>query len=205
MKKPLILLLFLFSINTRAGNFNQFFPRIIRAEGVRFTITQYDNGGATKFGITLMTYKDYCRSQLSFCDKNGDRVLNAFDLSLTTLNDVKPIYKQNYWNRVKADEVQNQAVAEILTDIVINCGFKQGSNHIKFVQKSLKIKPTGLLDKRTISKINKANSRKVYLTIYKYRNGYYKKIGVGKQGKFLKGWLNRIQNLKKEHEKLHYI
>ena len=205
MKKPLILLLFLFSINTRAGNFNQFFPRIIRAEGVRFTITQYDKGGATKFGITLMTYKDYCRSQLSFCDKNGDRVLNAFDLSLTTLNDVKPIYKQNYWNRVNADQIKNQALAEVLTDIVINCGFKQGKKHIKFIQKLLKIKQTGFLDKRTIAKINNSNARVIYIGIFNYRNDYYTILGVGSQKKFKFGWLNRIKNLKKEHEKLHYI
>ena len=205
MKKLLILLLFLFSIHVRAGNFNLYFPHIIQAEGVKFTITQYDRGGATKFGITLMTYKDYCRSQLSFCDKNGDRILNAFDLSLTTLNDVKPIYKQNYWNRVKADMIKNQALAEALTDIVINCGFKQGSNHIKFVQKSLKIKPTGLLDSKTIRKINSSSAKKIYITIYEYRQGYYRKIGKGKQSKFLKGWLNRVINLKKQHEKLHYI
>ena len=205
IRKPLILLFFLFSIHTRAGNFNLFFPHIIQAEGVKFTITQYDRGGATKFGITLMTYKDYCKSQLTFCDKNGDRILNAFDLSLTTLNDVKPIYRKNYWNRVKADLIQNQALAEAITDIVINCGFKQGQKHIQAVQRFIKVKPDGILGIKTIEKINKANARKVYLIIYEYRVRYYTKLGVGNQKKFKQGWLNRILNLKKQHEKLNYI
>lgn len=205
MKKTAIFLFFLFSIHVRAGNFNLYFPHIIQAEGVKFTITQYDRGGATKFGITLMTYKDYCRSQLTFCDKNGDRILNAFDLSLTTLNDVKPIYLKNYWNRVKADQIKNQALAEALTDIVINCGFVQGKRHIQAVQKFIKVKQDGVLGIKTIQKINSGNAREIYILIFKYRLNYYNRLGVGKQSKFKQGWKNRVTNLKKTHEKLHYI
>lgn len=205
MKKTAIFLFFLFSIHVRAGNFNLYFPHIIQAEGVKFTITQYDRGGATKFGITLMTYKDYCKSQLTFCDKNNDRILNAFDLSLTTLNDVKPIYQKNYWNRVKADLIKNQALAEALTDIVINCGFVQGKKHIKAIQRFIKVKPDGVLGIATITKLNNSNARQVYIFIFNYRIGYYTRLGVGDQKHFKEGWKNRVKNLKKTHEKLHYI
>lgn len=57
MFKFLIYLLFIISFNAQSADFELFFPHLIRVEGTFFTVTQYDVGGATKFGVTYSVYK----------------------------------------------------------------------------------------------------------------------------------------------------
>ncbi len=188
--------------------FDPFYPRIIQSEGIYFVMIQYDRGGATKFGVTLVVYDKWCnKTKLIYvvCDKDKNGKIDANDLRLTTLNDMKPIYQRQYWDFFRLSEVKNQAVAEIISDMIINCGTGKDDKHIKVIQKYLGIQQDGIIGSKMLKKLNQANQSKLYHYIYTYRAGYYRKIGVGKQSKFLKGWLNRISKLKQLHHNEKYL
>jgi lysozyme family protein len=206
MKVFIIILLSILSITSSCfgAEFEKYFPHLIKSEGTLFTVTQYDRGGATKFGITLRTYNIWCNSEISMfarnCDKDMNGRLNANDLRLTTLDDVRPIYKLMYWDLVKADRIENQAIAELVADMAINCGTGYRNQHIKAIQKFIGVKSDGRIGPKTIEALNNTEPSKLYKYIFKYRKSFYQRLGHGNQRKFVRGWLNRINNLKKIHQ-----
>lgn len=205
MKIIKILTFILCSFVCRAADFEQFFPHVIKVEGVLFTVTQYDRGGATKFGVTYATYKTWCKGkpvEISPCDKDKNGRLTTNDLRLTVLQDVKPIYKSCYWDAVKADEIIHQNVAELLVDYIINsgCGYKNAN--IKAFQKLVGVKADGKIGAKTLKAVNDADPVKLYSKLYKYRRSYYKKIAKGNQKGFLKGWKNRLSTLQSIHNQI---
>lgn len=205
MRIAILLLILSITTSCFGADFEKYFPHLIKSEGVLFTVTQYDRGGATKFGVTLSTYKMWCNSNLITiaekpCDKDGNGKLNANDLRITTIDDVKPIYRKIYWDLVKADRIQNQAIAEIIVDMAINCGTGYRNQHIKAIQKFAGVKADGRIGEKTIAAINNSEPSKLYNYIFKYRKGFYQRLGQGSQRKFVRGWLNRIHNLKQIHQ-----
>lgn len=204
----MLCLLVMLNTNIWAARFVLFFPHLIKAEGLYFVIVQYDKGGATKFGITISTYMMWCNQTTLIwigCDKDQNGKLTDNDLRLTTLNDVRPIYQKQYWDAYRLSEIHNQAIAEIISDMIVNCGTGVKNKHIKAIQNYLKLEPDGVIGTKTIAKINKVNAKNLYNFIYEYRKAHYLKIGVGKQKKFLKGWLNRLSTSKQIHEHEKYI
>lgn len=206
MKFKLLLLILFCANSVKGADFEKYFPHLIKSEGILFTVTQYDRGGATKYGVTMGTYKIWCNSKLVKiqCDKNKDGALTSDDLRSTTLDDVRPIYKKLYWDLVRADEIKSQGIAELIGDMTINCGTGFRNQHIKSIQRFVGVNQDGVIGTKTIKAINKAHQLKLYNHIFKYRSDFYKKVGRGNQKKFVNGWLNRINNLKSihKHEKL---
>lgn len=198
-----IVFFLLLSNGIRGADFEKFFPTLIRLEGIMFTVTQYDRGGATKFGVTLRRYKQYCaykKIEVLVCDKNKDGKVDERDLQVTVLKDVKPIYHEAYWDAVKASDFRRQSVAELYVDLIVNSGFGKDFQHVKALQRIVRVEPDGKIGKRTIAAINKSPPKQLYNKLYNYRLNFYYKIAVGTQKKFLKGWKNRLIKLKTKHQ-----
>lgn len=85
-----------------------------------------DVGGATNKGITIATWR------LHGCDNDGDGDIDADDLRIITNEQWMEIFKCQYWDRWKADEIENQSIANIVVDWV----WASGVHGIKQVQKS---------------------------------------------------------------------
>lgn len=187
----------------KAADFERFFPHVIQVEGIMFTVTKYDKGGATKFGVTYATFKTWCKGrivEIAPCDKDLNGRITVNDLRLTVLQDVKPIYKSCYWDAVKADEIKHQDVAELLVDYLINSGCGYKNSNIKAIQKIVGVKADGKIGAKTLKAINDSDPTKLYNSLYKYRLNYYHSIAHGTQKKFLKGWKNRLVTLKSIHK-----
>ena len=204
MVKFLTYLLVIISFNAQSADFDLFFPHLIHVEGTFFTVTQYDVGGATKFGVTYAVYKTWCHGKvvvIAPCDKDGNGYITTNDLRLTVLKDVKPIYKSHYWNICKADLIDNQAVAENIVDMIVHCGMGRNRQHIKAIQRIVGVVQDGKIGPRTLRAINQGNSLKIYDDLTKYRKSFYKKLTLKKrsQKKFLKGWYKRLLILKQIH------
>lgn len=204
MFKILTYLLIFLSFTAQSADFEIFFPHLIRVEGTFFTVTQYDAGGATKFGVTYSIYKTWCNGKIIEivpCDKDSDGKITTNDLRLTVLRDVKPIYKRQYWDICKADMIDNQAVAELLVDMIVHCGTGNGKQHIKAMQRIVGVRQDGMIGPKTLKAINQGNSSKIYHDLSKYRKSFYKKLTLRKrsQKKFLKGWYKRLSILNLIH------
>lgn len=169
------------------ANINKLVPIIFKWEG-GWSNHKDDKGGATNCGITLSTWK----SQGYDKDKDGDIDVN--DLKLVTKQDVIDLLKKNYWNRWKADTINNQSIANLLVDWVWNSGV----HGIKIPQRILSVTVDGLVGSKTIDKLNKSNQETLFNKLKQARMEFF--INITKNDKsqlvFLKGWLNRLNDFK---------
>lgn len=158
-------------------------PFILSWETDKYTNRKNDNGGPTKYGITLATWR-----KVGY-DKNGDGVLNEEDVKLLTEEDFHRVFKENYWNACKADKIQDQSVANMLVDFAYNSGVNKAVKHLQLV---LGITADGIIGNKTLYAINKSNGERLFKAFKKDRKAYLKRIAVGYQKGFLKGWLRRL-------------
>lgn len=102
------------------ANFDKALIKILRHEGVTLSSSGYpvpgktgyvnhpdDPGGETNYGITRAVAQEY-----------GYRGLMK-DIPFTM---VKEIYRKRYWDRLFADAIGAQEIAEELFDTAVNCG-----------------------------------------------------------------------------------
>ena len=161
-------------------------PFILSWEG-GFANVPGDRGGATKYGVTISTWK------AQGYDKDGDGDIDVNDLKLITPEDAMRICRLNFWNRWKADQINNQSIANILVDWVWGSG-KYG---ITIPQQMLGVKPDGVVGPKTIAALNAQNPRDFFYKLWQRRKKYLYDICVNRPAnyKFLDGWLNRLQGI----------
>lgn len=158
-----------------------------RARKKGFANDPLDNGGATQTGVTLATYKDYCK-------KNGisePTVENLKNIPYTTWRD---ILKSMYWDRWQADKINSQAVANMLVDWV----WASGKWGIRKPQELLGVKVDGIVGNKTLAAVNGRGEIVLFYQLREQRLAYHERIvnGNPSQGKFLKGWNNRVMDLR---------
>jgi lysozyme family protein len=166
------------------AEFKEYAPKLLEIEG-GFVDHPEDRGGVTNLGITLTTYRQYCGQ-----DKTIKDLLN---MSYGTWCN---IMKDLYWDKCLADQIENQAVAEITVDWCVNSGL-QG---LRKVQEIAGVKPDGIAGPKTLAAINGSDPKELFDRIMAARNLFYENI-VKKnpsQRVFLKGWKNRLGKFKFE-------
>ena len=76
------------------SNFDECLKLILHHEG-GYVNHPKDPGGETNMGVTKRVYEKWCM----------ENDLQQKDMKDLEFNDVAPIYKENYWDRVKADQL----------------------------------------------------------------------------------------------------
>lgn len=187
---------------------NVLLPFILKWEG-GFVNDPADAGGATNKGVTIGTWR-----QVGY-DKDGDGDIDVQDLKLLSNDDVRDrVLKPHYWNRWKADNIQSQKIANILVDWV----WGSGKHGIVIPQRLLGVKDDGIVGEKTLSAVNFADPDQLFDAIYKARVDFLNEITqssiakyekkIGRKAteselmkytnkRFLKGWLNRLADIKR--------
>ena len=140
-----------------------------------------DSGGATNKGVTLATFRRF---------KGASAAVD--ELKAITDEDWTAIFKTMYWDKCRADEINSQAVANLIVDWY----WMSGTKAIKYVQRLIGATEDGIVGKQTLARLN-AKGEGLVLPIYNYRKDFYHRIEANRptQKRFLRGWLNRLNAL----------
>ncbi len=146
-----------------------------------------DLGGATMVGVTIATYKEYCR-------KKGYPVPTIDRLRNMTYAQWLDILKTMFWDRWQADKIANQSVAEILVDWV----WASGKYGITIPQKVLGVTVDSVVGPKTMAALNKQNPAQFFARIVAERKAYIDRICTSRpvNNKYKRGWLNRLNAIK---------
>ena len=152
------------------ADFNKAIDKVLVNEG-GYVNNPNDAGGETKFGISKRSYPDV-------------------DIKNLTQLDAKMIYKRDYWDKVKADEIKSDAIAYELFDTAVNMGVRTAS---KLMQGCVGAFIDGYIGKQTLQLINSIDEEKILLRFKLSKVARYVSLVKKrpKNKKFLVGWLNR--------------
>lgn len=118
-------------------NWTQSLAKVLESEG-GFVNHPRDPGGATKYGITKATYENWL----------GRRV-TLDQMKALTVVQVAPIYKANYWDKVRADELPD-GIDLLMFDFAVNAGV---SRAVRIAQKVVGVKADGVIGPVTLGAI----------------------------------------------------
>ena len=160
------------------SNYNECLKIILMHEG-GYVNHPKDPGGETNLGVTKRVYEEW----------GGTKEMK--DL---TLEDVEPIYKKNYWDKIKGDDLPD-GLDLCVFDFGVNAGPGRAA---KFLQKLLGVTQDGGIGPQTLGALQSAiGEDKVTQTremIEKYqsmRQEYYE--GLSTFDTFGKGWTRRVE------------
>ncbi len=167
-----------------------------------------DTGGPTMVGVILSTYKAYCKEK-------GKPVPMVKDLKAMPYEEWFEIFKTRFWDKVKADQIRNQSIA----NLCVNTIWGSGLGYIKTIQQVVGVKPDGMVGPVTLQAINMADQLELFNRLWLRRKKFFldlvdnsvkeyeRKLGRKAterellkytQKRFLKGWLNRLNSFKFE-------
>lgn len=159
-------------------------PFILKWEG-GFVNDKDDLGGATNKGVTLATFRSvYGQGK------------TATDLRNMTDQQWETIFKKHFWDKWRADEIEDQSVANILVDWL----WASGSYGIKIPQRVLGVAVDGIVGAKTIAAVNAKDGNSFFKEVRQERIDFIDRICNSRpqNKKFKKGWLNRINAIKYE-------
>lgn len=94
---------------------------IIREGGDQYTNYPSDEGGPTKFGITLATLHDWRKAPVS-----------AYDVQQLTLSEASKIYRANYFPKW-LEAIPDESAVELFFDDCVNAGVGNLAKHAQSV------------------------------------------------------------------------
>lgn len=164
-----------------AGNFERSLAAVLIHEG-GYVNHPADPGGATNKGVIQRTYDG---------DRNR-RGLPKQSVRLITDAEVKNIYRRQYWNAVRADELP-VGIDYMVFDGAVNSG---PSRSIKWLQKALGVKVDGIMGDATIDAVEQHKDLKTLIArVCELRMGFLKSLNHWPT--FGKGWTSRVSGVKK--------
>ena len=157
-----------------AENYRMCLTTILHHEG-GYVNHPKDPGGETNLGVTKRVDEEW----------GGDK-----DMKDLTVEDVEPIYKKNYWDRVKGDELP-WGLDLCVFDFGVNAGTGRAA---KYLQALVGATQDGAIGPGTLGKVAEYlehNSVETAIVEYQHRRqGYYEALKTF--GTFGRGWTRRV-------------
>jgi lysozyme family protein len=144
-----------------------------------------DSGGPTNFGVTIKTLSEW-----------RGRPVTAEDVKRLEITEAMNILRKKYWDFLRCDEIQNEAVTIVLFDAGVLFG---RSGAVKTLQKALvalgaEIKVDGVMGPKTIAAVNALGGPKLVDIFSGELKNRVRSIVLARpeKQKFVKGWTYRI-------------
>jgi len=141
-----------------------------------------DPGGATMKGVTQRVYDDYRRR------------MNQPQKSVRHISDyeVETIYRQQYWNAVKADDLPD-GLAYCVFDAAVNSGPGRAA---RWLQQALGVKVDGIIGNQTVGAARAANAVDVINRYCDMRLAFMKRLRHWPT--FKNGWTRRVAEVRRQ-------
>ena len=163
------------------ADFTPAFEAMIHDEGgYQLTETAGDRGGQTYAGIARKMNPDWIGWSLV------DR--REFGASLTSM--VRDFYRAKFWNPIRGDEINEQAIAETIFNFAVNTGLGPA---VKLAQVIAGATPDGAIGAKTVELLNQCTAKGFVASYALAKIRRYSDIcnRDRSQSKFLLGWINR--------------
>ena len=151
-------------------NFDECLKMLLHHEG-GYVNHPKDPGGETNLGVTKRVYEKW----------GGTK-----DMKDLTVEDVAPIYKKNYWNRCKCDDLES-GVDWVVFDWAVNSGTGRSA---KAIQKICGASQDGAIGPKTLALIKTQDTEYVIEEFGKIRQNFYESLKTFDT--FGKGWTRRV-------------
>ena len=161
-------------------NFDKAFELLIGHEG-GFTQNPKDAGNWTsgKVGVGVNKGTKYGIASNSYPD---------LDIKNLTLDHAKLIYKRDYWNKVKGDELPISLAFHVF-DMAVNSGVVRG---IKLLQRTVGTIEDGIIGPKTLESLKLMDVNQAIQIYNANRLQFY--TSLSDFSNFGKGWVNRVAN-----------
>ena len=155
------------------SNFDKCLAMLLEHEG-GYVNSKHDRGGMTNLGVTRRVYEDWM-----------DRPVTEQEMRDLTPDDVAPIYKKNYWDRVKGDQLPS-GVDWCAFDWAVNSG---SGRPAKAIQRAVGATQDGAIGNQTLGLIAEKEPKFIIDYVYTVRQSFYESLDDFKH--FGRGWSRR--------------
>lgn len=176
------------------ADYKKLVPFILQAEG-GYVNNAADKGGETNKGITWDVWVSFF----------GDTKTSHNRFIVMMADDWSQIFKSGYWDKCLADAITDQRIANAIADWVWCSGQHFPELDVQKLINTIfnkHLAEDGLFGPATIEALNESEADTFYESLIARRRQYCKDIvsfahakGDDSQDVFLRGWLNRIDNL----------
>ncbi len=144
-----------------------------------------DRGGETYKGITKKYYGKW--DGWAIIDAQEDK--EALDSNKDLQKKVADFYYTYYWHKLKCDQMNDPAIAEMIFSTGVNAGKKLA---VKKMQRILGVTVDGLIGQNTLRALNSVDINKfIYQYVLELIDFYVEISSKGSNHLFLKGWCKR--------------
>jgi len=161
-------------------NWEMAFQMVLKHEG-GYVNNPKDPGGMTNLGVTKKVWEEYVGHSV---DENIMRGL--------TPDMVQPLYKKNYWDRIKGDQLPD-GVDYAAYDLAVNSGVGRAA---KYLQQIAGVPADGIIGPKSLEAIKACPAEEVVDALCDMRLEFLKRLPTWTT--FGKGWERRVVEVKQK-------
>lgn len=165
-------------------NFHDSLIMLLKHEG-GFVNHPRDPGGMTNLGVTKKVYEEWM-----------GREVTEQEMRDLQPKDVRDLYKKNYWDRCKCDDLPSGLDFAVF-DWAVNSGTGRSS---KGVQKACGAEPDGAIGPKTLALVKGQNTQYMIEKFGEIRQNFYESLSTFDT--FGKGWTRRNKETTEEALKM---
>ena len=155
------------------ANFDKCLEMLLHHEGGYIWHAE-DPGGETNLGVTRAVYEQWV----------GRQVMDG-EMKTLTPDDVAPIYKKNYWDKVRGDDLP-AGLDWAAFDWAVNSG---AGRPAKAIQRCVGATQDGAIGPKTLAAIANKEPDKIIEYVHDIRQKFYERLKTFKT--FGRGWTRR--------------
>lgn len=163
-----------------AENWDACFQMVLKHEG-GYVNNPKDPGGMTNLGVTKRVWEEFVGHSVDETTMRG-----------LTPDMVKPLYKKNYWDKIKGDDLPS-GIDYAAYDLAVNSGTARAA---KYLQQIAGVPADGVIGPKSLEAIKSCNAEETVDALCDMRLDFLKRLPTWET--FGKGWGRRVSEVEEK-------